>query len=119
MQTRQEIYIVDIELNYIPNSAGESKISISNIKSFMADIQLVGQSTFWTARASNIILEYTVKIRSMFFNNEKYCFFGKKVYKIESLGKTDDANFILLNLSTYEDSDNSIKDAIGAWINAN
>jgi len=112
----QTILLLDTEIRTVPHSGGKTETIIEHGTMFSGEVSLVGQQTYWNAKVSNIILEYSVKVRKSLYKNEKFMWINNKLFEVVNLAKSKDQNDILLNIKAKTDS--STSDAVIAWLAA-
>jgi hypothetical protein len=100
---------VDVETTQ-DDLTGDRTLSVVNYRKIQGEKTNVGMSTFWSAAAANVQLDYSVNIRSRMYANQKYAVIQDKLYEIYNVGKADDPVNTRLNIRQI--NDNQLKEAI-------
>lgn len=104
MRANCTINLLDVET--IQNeTTGERTLSIVNHRKLHGERTNVGMSTFWSAAAANVQLDYSVIIRSRMYGNQKYAVIQDKLYEIYNAGKADNLVNIRLNIRQVQDNE--------------
>jgi hypothetical protein len=109
MRANCTITLIDVE-SIQDETTGDRTVSVTNYRKIQGEKTSVGMSTFWSAAAANVQLDYSVNIRSRMYGNQKYAVIQNKLYEIYNTGKADDPVNIRLNMSQVKDK--VLKEAI-------
>lgn len=109
MRANCTITLIDVET--IQNdTTGDRTTTVTNYRKIHGERTNVGMSTFWSAAAANVQLDYSVNIRSRMYGGQKYGVIQGKLYEIYNVGKADDPVNTRLNIRQVQD--NQLKEAI-------
>lgn len=109
MRANCTITLVDVET--VQNeTTGDRTTAVTNYRKIQGERTNVGMSTFWSAAAANVNLDYSVNIRARMYGSQKYAVIKDRLYEIVNVGKADDQVNTRLNIRQV--NDNSLKEAV-------
>lgn len=94
---------------------GDRTRIVVNGKKIIGDKQLVGINTQTLAQLQNMTFNYTIEIDRMFYQDQKYLYVNKKLYKIQNVSPAKQPHNCKLNVSEFNDE--NIQQAIERWLN--
>lgn len=109
MRANCTVTLIDVE-TIQDETTGVRTVSVTNYRKLQGEKTNVGMSTFWSAAAANVNLDYSVNIRSRMYANQKYAVIQDKLYDIYNVGKADDPVNTRLNIRQVNDKE--LKEAI-------
>ena len=109
MRANCTIFLIDVE-TIQDDTTGDRTVNVTNYRKLQGEKTNVGMSTFWSAAAANVQLDYSVNIRSRMYGGQKYSVIQSKLYEIYNVGKADDLVNIRLNIRQVQDI--QLKEAI-------
>src|SRR5690554_953920 len=109
MRANCTIKLLDV-VTHQDETTGVRTYSVTNYRKLLGEKTNVGMSTFWSAAAANVQLDYSVIIRSQMYGNQKYVVIQDKLYEVYNAGKADNPVNIRLNIRQL--NDNEQKEAI-------
>lgn len=109
MRANCTITLIDVE-TVQNDTTGERTVSVTNYRKLNGEKTNVGMSTFWSAAAANVQLDFSVNIRARMYGDQKYCVIQSKLYEIYNVAKSDDQVNTKLNIRQV--SDNELKEAV-------
>lgn len=108
---RANCTITLIDVGTVQNdTTGERTVSVTNYRKLNGEKTNVGMSTFWSAAAANVQLDFSVNIRARMYGEQKYCVIQNKLYEIYNVAKSDDQVNTKLNIRQV--SDIELKEAV-------
>lgn len=109
MRANCTITLIDVE-TVQKDTTGERTVSVTNYRKLNGEKTNVGMSTFWSAAAANVQLDFSVNIRARMYGGQKYCVIQSKLYEIYNVAKSDDQVNTKLNIRQV--SDIELKEAV-------
>lgn len=98
-------------------STGDRGKRVTRAKVFAASVDLVGITTAQVGQVQGFQLTHSVPVKRIWYDGEKYLYFGGVLYEIKTMSKAKLPGEMLLNVQ--ESTDGAAKAAIKEWVNAN
>lgn len=111
---KKSIILANIDSTLDPETGDRLKV-VKGAKKLVGTVELVGIHTAQLGQSQGFNLSYSVEVRRVQYNNEKYLYFDSCLYEIKSLSKAKSETQMLLNVQRLEDA--GIKAAIERWLN--
>ncbi len=96
---------------------GDRTKRVTRARAYASAVDLVGIATAQVGQVQGFTLTHSVPVKRIWYNGEKYLYFGGTLYEVKSMSKAKSAADMLLNVQ--ESADSAAKTAIEEWINAN
>lgn len=109
MRANTTVILIDV-MTTQDDTTGDRTINLVNYRKLNGEKTNVGMTTFWSAAAANVQLDYSVNIRARMYSNQKYAIIQDKLYEIYNVGKADDQVNTRLNIRQVNDS--TLKEAV-------
>ena len=95
-------------------ATGDRLKAVTSGKRLALTVELVGVQTAQLGQAQGFNLAYSVEVGRVYYNNEKYLYFGGELYEIKGVGKAKKESDMLLHIQRLADED--IRQAVERWI---
>lgn len=110
------IIIADTE-SVLDETTGDRTKRVARARAYAAAVDLVGIVTAQVGQVQGFQLTHSVPLKRIWYNGEKYLYFGGTLYEVKSMSKAKSPADMLLNVQ--ESTDGAAKTAIEDWIHAN
>ena len=104
MRANCTIHLFDVDTYQNTETGKRQKQVVARVK-LNGEKSTVGMSTFWSATAANVNLDYTVMIRAKMYSRQKYLYMEGELYEIYNAAKADDPINIRLNVRELKDDE--------------
>jgi hypothetical protein len=114
MITGKKLYVLANVNSVLDDQTGDRIKVVTRGRKLINNVELVGVNIAQLGQQQGFNLTFSVKIYRVYYNGEKYLYFGGNLYEIKSLAKADMPTKMLLNVQKLDDAD--VKKAIEDWL---
>ena len=93
---------------------GDRKRVVKNVRKIAGDKDFAGIQSQTLAQMQGMTINYSITIDRMFYNEQKYLYMNKKLYKIQTAAPSKQTKDCKLNVIEFEDA--NIKSAIEEYL---
>lgn len=115
MITGKKFFILANVESIVDPDTGDRIKAVASGKKLANDVELVGIQTAQLGQVQGFNLAFSVTVKRIQYENEKYLYFDGDLYEVKSLSKAKEPTQMLLNVQRLDDA--NIKSAVERWLN--